>query len=195
MNHFHPHKSDGLIVVDLQRDFVTGGALAVSGGDEIVAVAVSYIELFLDAGCKVFATRDWHPQDHCSFTDQGGPWPPHCIAGTAGAEFLFESHVPGELVVIDAGVDKHSEGYSGFENTDLNNRLSTLGVTRLFVCGLATDYCVYHTVMDAVGFGYRVVLLQDAIAAVDLEPGDGQRAIDEMKHRGVRLMTMPEFSE
>lgn len=194
MNSFRPHKNDALIVVDLQRDFVTGGALTVSGGDEIVKIAESYIELFLDADCSVFATRDWHPQDHCSFTGQGGPWPPHCISGTAGAEFVFESHVPGEVVVIDAGVDKQSEGYSGFENTDLNDRLRTLGVTRLFVCGLATDYCVYHTVMDAVGFGYRVVLLQDAIAAVDLEPGDGQKAIDEMKRRGVRLMTRQDFS-
>ncbi len=194
MTYFHLTKNDALIVVDLQRDFLASGALAVPGGDGIVAVAKTYMERFVDAGCTVFATRDWHPPAHGSFVRQGGPWPPHCVAGTAGAEFVFGPRLLSQVVVIDAGVDEQSEGYSGFENTDLNDRLQTLGVTRIFVCGLATDYCVYHTVMDAVGFGYRVVVLHDAIAAVDLEPGDGKKAIDEMVRQGVGLMTMEAFS-
>lgn len=176
---------DALLVVDVQRDFLPGGALAVPDGDAVVAPLSVWIRRFVAAGRPVFATRDWHPADHCSFAPQGGPWPPHCIAASPGAELA-----PGlELPVAAAGLvskatQRAADAYSGFEGTDLDARLRASGVRRLFVGGLATDYCVLNTVQDALRLGYRVVLLVDCIRAVDVQAGDGTRATVAMLAAG-----------
>jgi len=178
-----------LIVVDVQNDFLPGGALRVPGGDAVVPVLNRYLEAFARKGLPVFATRDWHPENHCSFKEQGGPWPPHCMASTRGAEFAPGLSLPASVLVISKGTDPEKDAYSGFQGTDLDQSLKSMNIRRLFVGGLATDYCVLSTVKDAVGNGYEVMLLEDAIRAVDVQPGDGKRAIDEMVGLGAHAIT------
>jgi nicotinamidase/pyrazinamidase len=178
------HRGDGLLVVDVQRDFLPGGALAVPAGDEVVPVLNRYLARWRLLGLPVFASRDWHPTDHLSFRDHGGPWPPHCVAGSVGAQFAPGLALPRDVEIVSTGVERDCEGYSAFDRTDLDDRLRRGGVRRLFVGGLATDYCVRHTVHDALAHGYAVALLVDAIRAIDRRPGDGRRAEMEMSRRG-----------
>ena len=175
---------DALLIVDVQSDFLPGGSLAVPRGDEVVAVLNGCVQAFRQAGLPVVATRDWHPPDHCSFRPQGGPWPPHCVAGSAGAGFAPGLQLPAQAIVISKATQPQSDAYSGFEGTALDQRLRQAGVGRLFVGGLATDYCVLNTVFDAVRLGYQTVLLLDAIRAVDVQAGDGERAISRMLQLG-----------
>jgi len=176
---------DALIVVDVQNDFLPGGSLAVPGGDEIVPVINRYTSLFESKGLPIFATRDWHPENHCSFDKQGGLWPVHCVKDTAGSRFPAELHLPASAVLISKATEEESDAYSGFQGTDLGERLKAVGVRRVLVGGLATDYCVLNTVKDAVEYGFDVLLLEDAIRAVEVKPGDGQKAIKEMIDMGV----------
>lgn len=178
---------DALLVVDLQRDFLPGGSLAVAGGDRVVPVLQACARRFAAAGLPVFATRDWHPANHCSFTAQGGPWPSHCVAGTLGAGFPDAFVAPAGTVVVSKGTQPGRDAYSGLEGTDLAARLRAAGVRRVFVGGLATDYCVQATVLDARAAGFDVVVLEDAIAAVELAPGDGARAIARMREAGAQV--------
>lgn len=176
---------DALLVVDVQRDFLPGGALAVPDGDAVVAPLSVWIRRFVAAGRPVFATRDWHPADHCSFAPQGGPWPPHCIAASPGAELAPGLELPvAAASLVSKATQRAADAYSGFEGTDLDARLRASGVRRLFVGGLATDYCVLNTVQDALRLGYRVVLLVDCIRAVDVQAGDGARATAAMLAAG-----------
>lgn len=177
-----PH--DALLVVDVQRDFLPGGRLAVPHGDEVVPLLNRYIELARRHRLPVFATRDWHPSDHCSFTAQGGPWPEHCVAGTPGAGFAPGLNLPPETVVIDKATRAREEAYSGFSGTALAQRLGEAGVRRLLIGGLATDYCVLQTARDALAEGFDVLLLDDAVRAVNVHAGDDARAKDEMKAAG-----------
>lgn len=179
-----PGVGDALIVIDVQNDFLPGGALAVSRGEEVVPTLNAAIATFERRKLPLVASRDWHPADHCSFRPQGGPWPPHCVAGTAGAEFAPALRVPASAIIVSKGVTADDDSYSDFAGTDLDKRLRKAGVRRLFVGGLATDYCVRHTVLDARRAGYDVVLLVDAIRAVDVHPGDGDKAIAEMRKAG-----------
>jgi len=181
-----PGPGDALVVVDVQNDFLPGGALAVAGGDEVVPVLDAAMAAFERLRLPLFASRDWHPPDHCSFQARGGPWPPHCIAGTPGAELADGLHLPPAAVVISKATTVDRDAYSAFEWTDLDTRLKAARVSRIFVGGLATDYCVLNTVRDARRAGYEVVLLLDAIRAVDVRPGDGDRAIDEMRQAGAQ---------
>lgn len=181
-----PGPGDALVVVDLQRDFLPGGALAVAEGDEVVPVLDAAAAEFERLRLPLFVSRDWHPADHCSFQARGGPWPPHCIAGTPGAEFADGLHLPRVAVVISKATTRDRDAYSAFEGTDLDARLRAARVRRLFVGGLATDYCVLNTVRDARKAGYEVVLLLDAIRAVDVHAGDGDRAIAEMRQAGAQ---------
>jgi nicotinamidase/pyrazinamidase len=176
---------EALVIVDFQNDFTPGGALGVPGGD---AIAGRVNELAADERFDlVVATRDWHPPDHGSFTEQGGIWPVHCVQGTDGAELypgLDRSHVD---VVVDKGQPRDTEGYSAFQETTLEDLLRERGIDHLTVVGLATDYCVKNTVLDARRLGLDVHVDEAAIAAVDVEPGDGERAIDEMRAAGATV--------
>ncbi|HEB99096.1 MAG TPA: nicotinamidase [Thiotrichales bacterium] len=189
-----PGRGDALLLVDVQNDFLPGGSLAVPGGDAVIAPLNHCIDRFTRAGLPIFATRDWHPPRHCSFREQGGPWPHHCIAGTPGAAFAADLRLPPDTVVIDKATTTEQDAYSGFEGTDLAARLREAGVLRLFVGGLATDYCVLNTVRDALEEGFAVMLLGDAIRAVDVQPGDGERAIAEMQSLGARIVDSSRLS-
>jgi len=182
-----PCAGDALVVVDLQRDFLPGGALGVPQGDRVLAAINEYLELFQARRLPVVVTRDWHPADHCSFVGQGGPWPVHCVAGSAGAALAEGLRLPADAAVVSKATTPGRDAYSGFDGTDLQARLRCAQVTRLFVGGLATDYCVLQTVKDSLALGFGVVLLTDAIAAVDVHAGDGERAIDEMRAAGATL--------
>ncbi len=183
-----PGPGDALVIVDVQNDFLPGGALAVPHGDEVVPVLNRWIERFTARGLPVIATRDWHPPDHCSFQARGGPWPPHCVAGTEGAAFAPGLRLPPDALVISKATEPDREAYSGFEGTALAERLRALGARRLFVGGLATDYCVLSTVRDARREGFEVVLIEDGVRAVDVRPGDGERALEEMRRLGTALV-------
>jgi nicotinamidase/pyrazinamidase len=179
---------DALILVDVQVDFLPGGRLGVPRGDEVVPVLNRYVKRFAAAGLPVFATRDWHPVDHCSFTAQGGPWPAHCVVGTPGAQFASGLLLPAAVSVISKAARREEEAYSGFAGTELAGRLRAAGVTRVFVGGLATDYCVLATVRDALAEGFGVVVLADAVRAVDVQPGDGARALASMRALGATVL-------
>jgi nicotinamidase/pyrazinamidase len=178
-------RGDALLAVDVQRDFLPTGALAVPHGDAILTPLNTALELCAERGTAVFATRDWHPPDHCSFKSRGGPWPPHCIAGTPGAEFAGGLRLGPEVHVISKGIDPELEAYSGFAGTDLERQLREAGVRRLVVGGLATDYCVLQTVLDARRLGFDVVVLRNAVAAVDAR--NAERALAEMAAAGAHL--------
>lgn len=175
---------DVLLVVDVQRDFLPGGALGVPDGTRVVAPLNRCIGLFAQRGSPIFASRDWHPRSHCSFKQQGGPWPPHCIADSAGAQFAEELQLPPTAGVVSKATSPERDSYSAFGGTDLEQQLRSLGAKRLFVGGLATDYCVLQTVLDARAAGFEVVVLSDAIAAVDVQPDDGERALERMRKAG-----------
>lgn len=179
-------RGDALIVVDVQNDFLPGGRLAVGSGDEVVPVLNCYIDVFVAQGLPVYATRDWHPADHCSFTEQGGPWPAHCIADSDGALFAPTLHLPRSAVIVSKAVRPDRDAYSGFDGTRLEHALQRNGVGRVFVGGLATDYCVLNTVRDGLKLGFKVCLLVDAIRAVNVEPDDGIRAEGEMCRLGAQ---------
>jgi nicotinamidase/pyrazinamidase len=185
---------DALIIVDVQNDFLPGGSLALTEGEEIIPVLNGYIEAFNKRGLPVVATRDWHPRDHCSFESEGGPWPPHCIAGTIGAAFASTLNLPRDTFIVSKAQDKAHEVYSGFDGTELDALLQGRGVLRLWIGGLATDYCVLNTVKDALTLGYSVCLLTDAVRAVEALPGDGARAVLEMTELGARRVTLADVA-
>jgi nicotinamidase-related amidase len=180
---------DALIIVDVQSDFLPNGRLAVPQGDDVVPALNRLGALFADRGLPVVATRDWHPAAHCSFRDQGGPWPPHCIADTPGAAFADALYLPTSTIIISKATQPDRDAYSGFERTELDRVLHDAGTQRLFVAGLATDYCVLNTVRDALALGYKVFVLTDAIRAVDVHAGDGARALAEMERLGAITIT------
>jgi nicotinamidase/pyrazinamidase len=180
--------------VDVQNDFLPGGSLAVAGADEIVPVLNGYIRAFRTLGLPILATRDWHPRHHSSFKEEGGPWPEHCVAGSKGAEFPPELELAGFVKVFSKGRALDKDAYSGFEGTDLNKQLEAAGVRRLFIGGLATDVCVLNTIRDALNYGYEVFLLEDAIKAVEVKQGDGQKAIKEMTDGGALPVRLENLS-
>ena len=189
-----PKHGDALIIVDVQNDFLPGGSLAVPQGDEVLPVLNEYVRLFMSRGLPVIASRDWHPADHCSFRARGGPWPPHCVAGTLGAEFPSGLRLVAPVSVISKATARDEDAYSAFAHTDLSNRLRQAGCKRLFVGGLATDYCVLNTVRDAIANGFAAVLLRDAVRAVNVRPDDGEKAVAEMLALGARIVGLDELS-
>lgn len=186
---------DALLIVDVQNDFCPGGALAVPEGDRVVAVLNRYIEAFAARDLPVYASRDWHPAETRHFKDSGGPWPPHCVADTEGASFHPDLALPAGAEVVSKGTDPEDDGYSAFEahledGTALPASLEGRGVKRLFIGGLATDYCVRASVLDAARQGFRPVLLLDAIRGIDVEEGDQAAAMDEMIRAGATTATL-----
>lgn len=186
--------ADALIIVDVQNDFLPGGSLAVHGGDAVVTVLNRYLARFGTAGATVAATRDWHPPGHCSFAQKGGPWPVHCVAGTHGAEFADTLEVPTDALIISKADTVDTDAYSGFEGTALASALRGLGVKRVFVGGLATDYCVLNTVRDALAQGFETLLLADAVRPVEVTPGDGARAVETMRSLGATIITLEDIA-
>jgi len=185
---------DALIVVDVQNDFCPGGALAVRDGDRVIPALNRHIDKFTKAGSPIFVTRDWHPVKTTHFNTSGGPWPPHCIQGSKGAEFHPDLKLPPDTVIVSAGMGSDEDGYSGFLGIDdrgqkLADLLRQRRVERIFVGGLATDYCVKHTVLEGLKEGLKVVLLVDSVRGVNLKPGDSERAIEEMLHAGAVIAT------
>ncbi len=179
-----------LLVVDVQNDFCPGGALAVPDGDGIIPRVNRTIELFVHRGLPVLATRDWHPAVTKHFKEFGGAWPPHCVQGTKGARFHPDLRLPKDAVILSKGMDPEQDSYSGFQalndgGRDLESVVHDLAIDELFVCGLATDYCVRATALDAQRRGIRVRVLDDAIKGVDLKAGDSQAALAEMRRAGV----------
>lgn len=181
--------SRSLLIVDVQKDFCSGGSLAVPGGDEVATPLSRLASVIADAGGLVVASRDWHPPDSRHFVGGGGSWPPHCVRETEGAGFHPDLRLPPDAIVISKGIGRDEDGYSAFEGRDPRGRLlgeilDQARVEKLYVGGLATDHCVRASVLDALSEGFEVQLLADAIRAVDLHPGEGERAVEEMKEAG-----------
>lgn len=182
-----------LLVVDVQNDFCPGGALAVKEGDQVVPILNRYTELFEKKGSPIFATRDWHPKNHISFKERGGPWPPHCIQDSEGARFHPQLKLPFDTVVISKAMNPEMDAYSGFEGTNLELYLKRKGIQRIFVGGLTTDYCVKNTVLDGRRLGFEAYFLSDAIRGVEVKRGDSEKAIQEMKKAGAIPTTFQEI--
>ena len=188
-----PGPGDALIVVDVQEDFLPGGALGVPHGNGVVAPLNRLIDAWSERGLPVYVTRDWHPPNHCSFAAQGGPWPEHCVAGTPGAEFAPELHIPAGTTIVSKATNAQDEAYSVFKGTGLLQQLQAAGVKRVVLGGLATDYCVRFSGVDARAAGLDVVILQDAVCAVDVHTGDGERALRELAAAGAAMATSAEL--
>jgi nicotinamidase/pyrazinamidase len=186
MNPISLTPADALIIVDLQNDFLPGGSLGVPQGDEVVAPIQQLIDLYQAHGLPIYASRDWHPEGHCSFTAQGGPWPVHCIAGSNGAAFTSAIDLEQFSTVISKATTVEKDAYSAFNGTGLGEQMRARGIQRVAVCGLATDYCVLNTAKDALAEGFATLLVLDAIRAVDVHPGDGARAIARMQDAGAQ---------
>lgn len=189
------NSKDALIITDVQIDFLPGGALAVKAGDQIIPVINDYIKLFKKVNAKIVASRDWHPQNHMSFKAQGGPWPPHCVQESEGALFHPNLKLSDDVIVVSKATDFDKEAYSVFDGTDLADRLASANVTRVFVGGLATDYCILSSVLDAVKLGFDTVVLVDAIRGINLVPGDVDRALAAMTKGGAVQRTLDDFPE
>lgn len=186
--------TDALIVVDVQNDFCPGGALAVADGDRVVPIINGLLPHFQ----HVFFTRDWHPANHCSFANEptfvDGSWPAHCIKDTPGAEFHKDLNLPENPTIVSTGEQPDKEAYSGFAGTDLKKQLRDAGIKRVAVCGLATDYCVKHTALDARKADLSVVVVSDAIRGVNNPPGSVEKAMEAMREAGVTFQTSDELS-
>jgi nicotinamidase/pyrazinamidase len=181
-------RKKALIVVDVQNDFCPRGSLAVANGDEVVAPLNQLMQEFLDRGEPVFKTRDWHPATTKHFAVYGGIWPVHCVQNTPGAEFRAGLLDDPRIVIISKGIDESADGYSGFDGTNLAQLLRDQGVQEVWVGGLATDYCVKHTVLDARREGFEVKALAEAMRPVNVKPDDGARAIAEMRAAGADIL-------
>ena len=187
-----PPTSVALLIIDVQRDFCTGGPLPVPNGDAVVPVLNNAITACIEANILIYASRDWHPSETRHFKAKGGTWPTHCVAGTLGAEFHPQLCLPPNTIVVSKGQGPTADGYSAFEGTTASGEpfrksLHRLCIRRLLVGGLATDYCVRHTVLDALRAGFQVMVGTDAIAGVNLATGDSTRALEEMRIAGAEI--------
>jgi nicotinamidase/pyrazinamidase len=180
---------DALIIVDVQRDFIDG-TLPVPGATHIIPVLNGYIGVFVRENLPIYATRDWHPAQHCSF----GTWPAHCVQYTEGAAFAPDLLLPDSAVIISKGTATDADAYSGFQGTDLNRRLQAQNIERLFIGGLALDVCVFNTVMDALREGYQVFVLEDAALALNRKPGSGAEAVTVMRTAGAGFVTLGQLA-
>lgn len=178
-----------LIVVDIQRDFCPGGSLPVTNGDKIIPAVNRLVDRFEKAGLPIFFTRDWHPSNHISFRANGGPWPPHCVQGTPGANFHPLLAIPKDAQVIDKGTMQAEDAYSGFQGTQLAQKLRGLRVNEIYVVGLATDYCIKNTVLDGEAKGFETYVVADCVKGVNVKRTDSATALRTMFSRGARRTT------
>jgi len=182
----------------MQNDFCPSGALGVPEGDRVVPILNKYIEIFRQAGLPIYFTRDWHPPVTVHFKPYGGVWPPHCVQGTHGAEFHPDLAVPPRAVIMSKGDDPKQDSYSAFFGHDEKGRslaevLREDGVNHFYIGGLATDYCVKETSLDAIKDGFEVTVLIDGVKGVDLSPGDSERAMEEVKRKGALTATLEDI--
>jgi nicotinamidase/pyrazinamidase len=187
-----------LLIIDLQNDFCPGGALAVPEGDSIIDTINSYIEYFHQRKLPIFASRDWHPVRTTHFKEFGGAWPAHCVQNTKGAEFHPQLKLPTDAILLYKGMDPAKDSYSVFQAEDAHGvgfelLLHDAGIAELFVCGLATDYCVKSSVLDALQRKIKVRLLVDAIRGVNIQADDSERALEEMLKQGAKKLTLKEL--
>jgi nicotinamidase/pyrazinamidase len=184
-----------LLIIDVQEDFCEGGVLPARDTLSLIQPLNELIYWAVSKDIACIYTRDWHPPDHCSFITQGGQWQVHCVQNTSGAQFAAGIVMPDSANIIDIGTDsiKINMSYSAFENTELKNILNNLQINNLIVTGIATEYCVKATALDALRFGYHVTVLTDLIRLIDIQPDDSIKAIEEMKTAGVKLTTSIEF--
>ena len=193
-------RNAALLIVDVQIDFCPGASLAVPEGDVIIPVINRYIELFLKKGLPVIASRDWHPPVTGHFRQFGGLWPPHCVQGSEGARFHPLLKLPADAAVVSKGMDPEKDDYSALhavteQGTPLPDLLDELGTERLYIGGLATDYCVRESALEGLKQGFFVTVLKDAVKGVDLKPGDSTRALKEMAKAGAELADLPTIKE
>ncbi len=185
---------DALIIVDMQNDFMPGGALPVPDGDKIIPKLNLYIETFANNSLPVFYTRDWHPENHISFKGHGGIWPKHCVQNTKGAEFHKDLKFPlDNKFIISKGTSRDFDAYSGFQGTILNDLLKERGIKRLFIGGVATDYCVKNTALGGLNLGYQVFILEDGIKGVDVNQGDSDKALEYLLNKGAVLINFEDI--
>jgi nicotinamidase/pyrazinamidase len=178
---------DALLVVDVQNDFCPGGALPVAEGDQVVPVLNRWIAAARRGSALIVASRDWHPPGHVSFRERGGPWPVHCVQNTPGAALHPDLRLPEDALVLSKGTALNKDNYSPFQDTNLAKTLRQHGVRRVWVGGLAQDVCVRAAVLDALAAGFEVHVIEAATRAVNVDPGDGQRALDDMRRHGAVL--------
>ncbi|MDD5730771.1 MAG: bifunctional nicotinamidase/pyrazinamidase [Candidatus Omnitrophica bacterium] len=188
-----------LLVVDVQNDFCPGGKLAVAKGDKIIPAINKCIKIFSAKGLPVFLTRDWHPEKTAHFKKFGGVWPEHCIQNTKGAEFHPKLKFPKEAIILSKGMDPGKDSYSAFHAQDHNGRefsllLRMFGITEIFIAGIATDYCVKFSSLDALKEGLKIYVLADAVKGVDLKPQDSENALKEISGRGAKLIKSEELA-
>ena len=181
----HLGSGDALILVDVQQDFCPGGALPIEQGYSVIPVLNRWIEQAVQADVPVFASRDWHPKDHLSFTASGGPWPAHCIQGTKGAAFHADLRLPADVITITKGHHAHKDQYSAFDETDLADALRQRGIKRVWIGGLAQDVCVRATALDAVRAGFETHVIAEATRPVTEE--GGREALADMRQAGVSI--------
>jgi len=187
------NETDALVLVDIQSDFCTG-SLAVPNALDIIETVNKYIDLFYKQKLPIVLTRDWHPINHSSFKGFGGIWPVHCVQNTPGANFYKDLKIPNDSIIISKGTDPSRDAYSAFDGTNLNPyRLKGLNIKRLFIGGLATDYCVKETILDSLSLGYTTFFLSDISKAVNINSGDEKKAIDEMLQAGAISITLNEL--
>jgi nicotinamidase/pyrazinamidase len=191
--------TDALIVVDVQNDFCPGGALAVPRGDDVVPILNRYVRYFATKEAPIYASRDWHPPTTRHFRDFGGIWPIHCVQGTDGAAFHPRLELPAGAVIVEKGDRPNDDGYSAFgahtsAGETLGHALRSRGIERVYVGGLATDYCVRATVLDALAAGFQAVVLLDGSRGVNLQPHDSEEAIAEMVRAGADVATIERIS-
>ncbi len=189
------NSSDALVIADMQKDFLPGGSLPIEEGDQLIPVINEYIKIFGLAKVRILASRDWHPANHVSFVQQGGPWPPHCVQGSDGAQFDRGLKLPDDVFVISKATNPSKEAYSIFEDTALSEQLKTWRTKRIFISGVATDYCVLNSTLDARKMGLDVVILSDATRGIDVKSGDVEKAFQTMTKAGAVQVTLVDFPE
>jgi nicotinamidase/pyrazinamidase len=192
-------QKSALLLVDIQNDFCPDGALAVPEGDAIIPVLNKYIKIFSSQKLPVFASRDWHPPQTSHFKEYGGQWPQHCVQNSPGARFHPALRLPEGAIILSKGMDPETDSYSAFQAVDSKGTgfadlLKQFTIKELFVGGLATDYCVRWTTIDALKFGLRVFLLMDAIKGVNVRAKDSETAVEEMVSLGAKKITIEKLS-
>jgi len=187
-----------LLIVDVQNDFCPGGALGVPGGDKIIPTINKYIKIFLKKKIPIFATRDWHPVRTKHFKDFGGLWPVHCLQNTRGAAFHPDLKLPKDAILLYKGMDPQEDCYSSFAAQDLSGQtlfklLKRMGIIELYIAGLATDYCVKFTAIDALKHGFKVKILIDAIQGVNLKANDSEAALKKLSKMGAKTVKLADL--